>query len=105
MFHNRQPYIPDHEKWVWYYESFLIREHPLYHPPRSGVVDKKAPTEHKTPELKMKVVSPAQQVVEQAISQIKRENDDKKIKRSCDSIQGKRRSKTTLKLTYKGDDF
>lgn len=120
---QNQQYIPNHEKWLKYYDSIGTSEHPgyyIYSGRRSngntaGSVGKFGknniiPIEthtkksgDKKPEVKVEFVSPAQQVVEQAASEIKRE---KRIKRksslsSKQSVKSNRKKK--LKFRAKDD--
>lgn len=132
MNHNHQ-YVPNYEKWIKFYESVGTSEHPIYF--HSGKIsDKKIngtinkieqnriiPIEtrdqkctDKTPGLKVEFVSPAQQIVEQATSEIKRE---KGIKRKYTPTKNqshkstprdkkkKKRKNTRVKGEYVGNQF
>lgn len=110
-----QLYVPNHEKWIKYYESVGTTEHPYYYIHSSrrskthtgGSISKTGRNEiipiekhsrrhgDKTSEVKVEFVSPAQQVVEQAASEMQRDNDikGKGTKRRKQSGRGNRRKK------------
>ena len=122
---QNQLYIPNHEKWVKYYEELGTTEHPIYFQPgnrknlgkTSGSIGKRGekgiiPIETATHKLsnnvgklKVELVSPVQQVVEQAASEINRENNIKRnsspSKNQC--TKSKRRKKSTLSIENDGN--
>ena len=124
---KNQLYIPNHEKWVKYYEKLGTTEHPIYFRPGNrkllgkmgGSIGKRGekriiPIENAThkvstdaSKLKVELVSPVQQVVEQAASEINRE---KNIKRKSSpsknqSTKRTRRKKSTLAFENGGNQF
>ena len=121
-----QPYIPNHEKWIKYYESIGMSEHPEYfhsaEPSKrqtGGSIGKigeqtilpiDKPTQkcpNKTPELKVELVSPAQQVVEQAASELKREGSIKRKQSFArhHSSTSKRRKRSFRKIKDDGNQI
>lgn len=100
---RHQQYVPNHEKWIKYYETVGSSEHPQYFRSektsnRQGAKslgkngeNKIIPIEKqsqknatKQPELKVELVSPTKQVIDQASSEIRRE---KGIKRKLTNSQ------------------
>lgn len=93
---NWHPYVPNQAKWIKYYDSAPTSEHPYNHnfercrKQTGGSIGKigentMIPIEtlhfkssSKTPEVKVELISPAQQVVEQAVSEIQREKNTKR---------------------------
>lgn len=116
-----QIYVPNHDKWIKYYETLGTSEHPHYHinPARrsnsstGGSIGKTGenkivPIENhsqrqsdKTTEVKVEFVSPAQQVVEQAVSEIRRE---KGIKRKPTKYNKQSGRNSKRRKTFKFDD-
>lgn len=96
-----EPYVPNRETWIKYYEQLGISEHPsFYNPERRlkgqtggnmgqfgvkniSAIEKPHPQDNKTPELKVELVSPVEQIVQQAASEIKREKANKRKRTSC----------------------
>ena len=119
---QNQLYIPNHAKWISYYETIGTTEHPVYFRPGNrkasdktgGSIGKRGenriiPIEtvsHKCSkdagELKVELVSPVQQVVEQAASEIKREKSTKRKSLSSQKQSSKRKQRN--KSTLRGED-
>lgn len=122
------PYVPSHEKWIKYYESNGVSEHPYYYQSdrttskhaggsiacigetrQNGIIPiEKRPKQHseKVPELKVEFVSPAQQVVEQAASEIRRDKSNKRKHVSSLYLSDKkRRCRLGSKGKNSGDHF
>lgn len=121
---QNQQYFPNHEKWIKYYNSIGTSEHPYFNLRKntnhtSGSVGKsggskiipieKLSHKHagKTAELKVEFVSPAQQVVEQAVSEIKREKGIKRKSplRQKQSSKSNRQKKSKIKSENVGNQF
>jgi len=121
---QNQLYIPNHDKWVKYYDHIGTTEHPVYvrsgnrktSDKTGGSIGKQGerriiPVEnvpHKgsnnTGDLKVELVSPVQQVVEQAASEIKRQKRMQR-KQSVPSSKLKRRKKAARKAVLDEDQF
>lgn len=124
---QNQLYIPNHEKWVKYYEGIGTSEHPIHF--RQGIrkisgktggsIGKRGEKEiipietvaqkplNDAGKLKVELVSPVQQVVEQAASEINREKiiKRKSPKPKKQSSSNKRRKRSTLGSEDDGNQF
>ena len=106
-------YVPSHEKWIKYYDKVGVSEHPHYFHSKLGHSNKtnteKIKSKNETPstsELKVEFVSPALQVVEQATSEMKREQVG--IKRKCSTAKlqsSKKKTKKRFKINDDGNQF
>ena len=104
-------YIPNHEKWIKYYENMSKSEHPesrfvhgkRFHKSQTGgsigksvgafmipIEKKRAPRDKKDEDIKVNLVSPAQQVVEQAESELQREHTKPAKRKNNPEPKGKR---------------
>lgn len=116
-------YVPSHEKWIKHYDRIGTSEHPHYFNFKNpvdrniGIRDKhveikthSSDTKVNKPtsnELKVEFVSPAQQIVEQAASEIKRERGIKrKLHVSTPKAQSsKQKARKRFKLNDDGNKF
>jgi len=120
---QNQLYFPNHEKWIKYYEHIGTTEHPVYfrtgNRKSSGVtggsIGKRGESriipietvKHNDSvdrsEMKVELVSPVQQVIDQAASEIKREKTIKRPSSSCPKQSTKRKQRKTSSLRGKND--
>ena len=108
-------YVPRLDYWLRYYQNLGTSYHPSFHQPErrnqgqsvepaENVGEKSATSQTQKPEVTVQLISPAQQVVEQAASEIKREKD---IKRKLTNAQNhspiSKRQRNTHALVKNGD--
>ena len=77
-----EPYIPNQEYWLRYYERLGTNEHPsFFQPERRFASAANATSKDKgdKPCIKFEMVSPAEQAVQQAASEIKRLSGKRKL--------------------------
>jgi len=122
-------YIPNHEKWMKFYDSLGVSEHPTFFvkgartkAQTGGSIGKtgevsivpietrpqslQKPAKDNT-EVKVEFVSPAQQTVEQAASEIKRENNikGKRSRSNTQSSKSLKKKRKTTKCKHDGNQF